>query len=170
MLQQVEIKQEKSIVDKEKDDCKEHIESWIEKVSQVRPELSGFSICPFASKAKYTIIYCSAEDIMPISGYDVVFYVVEDYFDLNTMQFWVNYYNQTYSEYLFFEDCPTYNTFIGDIQTNNGKYNLILMQNKKHLSENRKKLVKTKYYDQWDASYLKQILGSDYEKLGFGNT
>jgi len=142
-----------------------HIKDWIKKVSKVRPELGNFAICPFASKAKYLVIETSAEDIMPISGYDVVFYVVENYFDLQSVQFWVNYYNNLYDEWLFFEDCASYNTYIGDVQTNNGKYNLILMQNKEHLRKNREKLAKTGYYHHWNDAYLKEILGDDYEMV-----
>jgi len=142
-----------------------HIEDWIKKVSKVRPELGNFAICPFASKAKYLVIETSAEDIMPISGYDVVFYVVKNYFDLQSVQFWVNYYNNLYDEWLFFEDCASYNTYIGDVQTNNGKYNLILMQNKEHLRKNREKLAKTGYYHHWNDAYLKEILGDDYEMV-----
>jgi hypothetical protein len=142
-----------------------HIKDWIEKVSKVRPELGGFSVCPYASKAKYLVVETLAEDIMPISGYDVVFYVVEDYFDLESVQFWVNYYNNLHEEWLFFEDCASYNTYIGDVQTNNSKYNLILMQDKEHLRKHREKLAKTGYYHHWNDAYLKEILGDDYKIL-----
>jgi hypothetical protein len=142
-----------------------HIKDWIEKVSKVRPELGGFSVCPYASKAKYLVVETLAEDIMPISGYDVVFYVVEDYFDLESVQYWVNFYNNLYKEWLFFEDCASYNTYIGDVQTNNSKYNLILMQDKEHLRKHREKLAKTGYYHHWNDAYLKEILGDDYKIL-----
>lgn len=140
-----------------------HIKDWIQKVSKVRPELGGFSVCPFASTAKYKIVECQAEDIIPISGYDVVFYVVEDYFDLESVQFWVDFYNNLYPEVLFFKDCGSYDTYIGDVQTNNGKYNLILMQDKEDLRKNRQRLAKTGYYHHWNDAYLREILGDDYE-------
>lgn len=140
-----------------------HIKDWIQKVSKVRPELGGFSVCPFASTAKYKIVECQAEDIIPISGYDVVFYVVEDYFDLENVQFWVDFYNNLYPEVLFFKDCGSYDTYIGDIKTNNGKYNLILMQDKEDLRKNRQRLAKTGYYHHWNDAYLREILGDDYE-------
>ena len=105
-----------------------HIREWIEKISTVRPELGGFSVCPFASNAVIKIIECNVEDIAPVSGYDVVFYVVEDYLDLAAIQFWVKFYTVLYDEYVFLEDCAGYESFISGVQTNNGKYNLILMQ------------------------------------------
>lgn len=142
-----------------------HIKDWIQKVSKVRPELGGFSVCPFASKAKYKIIECQAEDIVPISGYDVVFYAIQDYFDYDSVQFWVDFYNTLHPDCLFFADCPFPNTYIGEIQSNNGKYNLILMQNKEDLRKNRQKLANTGYYHHWNDEYLRQILGDDYEMV-----
>lgn len=144
-----------------------HIKEWIEKISHIRPELGGFSICPFASTAKYLITESLAEDIMPVTGYDVVFYVVEDYFDLQSLQFWVKFYNDLYPEYIFLEDHAEYDTFINGIQTNNGKYNLILAQNREKLRKHRNILRDLGYYAHWNDEMMQEILGEDYEKLGF---
>jgi hypothetical protein len=143
-----------------------HIFNWIKEVSQVRPELKGFAICPFASNAKYKIVECSAEEIQPIEGYQVIIYIIEDYFDLSTVQFWVNFYNKKHESWKFFEDCGTYNTYIQEIRTNNGKYNLILAQPIQKLRQFREKLAKTGYYDLWDKDYLKEILENDYDIIG----
>ena len=140
-----------------------HIFNWIKHVSQVRPELKGFAICPFAAQANYKIIECGVEDITVLERYDVIIYIIEDYFDLDAVQFWVNYYNSVHKEWKFFEDCGTYNTFINNVQTNNGKYNLILAQPTEKLKKFRENLAKTAYYDLWDNSYLKEILEDDYD-------
>jgi len=140
-----------------------YILQWIRKVSEVRPELNGFSICPFAANAKFKIIECSAEDICPLDDYQVIIYIVEDHFDLDTVNFWVNYYNSKHKDWKFFEDCGCYDTFINGIQTNNGKYNLILGQPTKKLRKFRESLAKTSYYDLWDREYLKEILEDDYD-------
>jgi hypothetical protein len=142
-----------------------HILNWIKEVSKVRPELNGFAICPFAAKSKFKIIECSAEDIVPIEGYQVIIYIIEDYFDLNTVQFWVDFYNQKHENWKFFEDCGAYKTYIQGIQTNNGKYNLILGQPTDKLRKFRENLVKTEYYDMWDNDYLKEILEDDYDLI-----
>lgn len=142
-----------------------YIKEWIKKISIIRPELEGFSVCPFASKAKYTIIECLAEDIIPISGYDVVFYVIEDYFDLQSVEFWVKFYNNLYPEYIFLEDHFSSSSFINGVQTNNGKYNLILMQDREDLRKNREQLAKTGYYHHWNDEYMREILGEDYEMV-----
>lgn len=140
-----------------------HIFNWIKEVSRIRPELNGFAICPFALQSKYKVIECNAEDITVIDGYDVLIYIVEDYFDLDAIQFWVNYYNTKHEGWKFFEDCGTYDTFINGIQTNNGKYNLILSQPTEKLKKFREHLSKTSYYDLWDDEYLKEILEDDYD-------
>jgi hypothetical protein len=142
-----------------------YILNWIKEVSKVRAELEGFAICPFASNAKFKIVECSAEDIIPIEGYQVIIFIVEDYLDLDAVQFWTDFYNLKYSKWKFFEDCGSYNTYIRGIQTNNGKYNLILAQPTEKLRQFREKLAKTAYYDLWDEKYLKEILEDDYNVI-----
>jgi len=140
-----------------------HIREWVARIAKVRPELGGFSVCPYASSAKIQIIECCAEDIEPVSGFDVVFYVVEDYFDLQSIQYWVDFYNRMYDEHLFLEDHAGYNTYINGIQTNNGKYNLILMQNREKLRKHRQILRNLGYYAHWNDEMMREILGDDYE-------
>lgn len=141
----------------------QHIFNWIKEVAKVRPELNGFAICPFASQSKYKIIECNVEDITVIDGYDVIIYIIEDYFDLDAVQFWVNYHNDQHQGWKFFEDCGTYDTFINGIKTNNGKYNLILGQPTKKLRKFRENLAKSSYYNLWEDDYLKEILEDDYD-------
>jgi hypothetical protein len=145
-----------------------HILNWIKEVSKVREELNGFAVCPFASKAIFKIIECSVEDIIPIDGYQVIIFIVEDYLNLDSIQFWVDFYNQKHEKWKFFEDCGSYNTFINGIQTNNGKYNLILAQPTEKLHKFRQNLAKTSYYDLWDDEYLKEILENDYDMVKNG--
>lgn len=140
-----------------------HINEWIEKISKLQPELNGFSICPYAKSAKYTIIHCRVEDIIPVADYEVVFYVVENYLDLQTIQYWVKFYNQLYTQYIFLEDHADYDTYINDIQTNNGKYNLILMQDLQKLRNSREILSNTEYYTHWSDDMLREVLANDYE-------
>ena len=60
-------------------EIEEHIKDWIAKISKIRPELSNFAICPYSSTASYEIIQAPIDDIIPIKGFDVVIFVVEDY-------------------------------------------------------------------------------------------
>ena len=142
-----------------------YILNWIKEVSQVRTELKGFAICPFASTAKYKIIECSVEEIKPIEDYQVIIYIIEDHFDLCAVQSWVDFYNLKYNNWKFFEDCGSYDTYLQGIKTNNGKYNLILAQPKQILRKFRESLAKTDYYNLWDDDYLKEILDDDIDIL-----
>ena len=145
-----------------------YILNWIKEVSTVREELNGFAICPFATNAKFKIIECSVEEIAPIEGYQVIIYIIEDYLDLDSINFWVDYYNSKHKKWKFFEDCGQYDTFINGIKTNNGKYNLILGQPTDKLRKFRENLAKTSYYDLWDENYLKEILDDDYDIIENG--
>ena len=140
-----------------------YILNWIKKVSEVREELNGFAICPYASKSKYRIVECPARVIEPIEDLDVVVYVIEDHFNLDEVKEWVDICNKKYEGWKFFEDYANYDTFINGIKTNNGKYNLILGQPIQKLRKFRETLSKTSYYDMWDDDYLKEILEDDYD-------
>lgn len=140
----------------------QYILNWIKEVSIIRPELKNFAVCPFAANSKFKIIECSIEELYVNNDYDILIFVVEEYLDLSAIQFWVNHYNSLYSDWKFFEDCGSYDTYINGIQTNNGKYNLILGQPTEKLRSYRQQLSKTKYYELWDEEYLKEILEDDY--------
>ena len=148
------IRPENPIAHKVRDDIK----NWIEEVSVVRPELGGFSICPFAKKANYKIIQVDIDALYPVEGFDVVIYILEES-DLETIQWWVEFYNKKYPDWMFFEDCASYDTYINGVKTNNGKYNLILGQPKEELLKFREALKKTSYYSNWSKEYYQEIVG-----------
>lgn len=143
---------------KQPEDKVEYIKNWIEKVSLVRPELGGFSICPFAKNSHYKIIDCLADEIVPIDSYDVVIYIIDES-DLDAIRDYCDKYNEKYENWLFFEDCATYDTFINGVQTNNGRYNLIIGQPKDKLMRFREILKKTEYYSYWSDEYYNEIVG-----------
>lgn len=148
------------------DEIENHIKDWIRKVSKHRPELGGFSICPYALNSKFNINICNdVNDIKPIDGCDIVFFVLPDRLSLSEILSIVNECNEKYQEWEFFEDCASYNTYINEIQTNNQKYNLILAQPRKKLKELRMRLARTDYYKYWDDEYLKEILQEDYDTI-----
>jgi len=142
-----------------------HIYKWIAEISKIRPELSNFAICPFASQAKITIIETTINDIEPISGFDVVIFVVEDKLTLKEITQWVDIYNRVYPKQQFFEDCKSYDTYLQGIQTNNARYNLVLCQSREKLRKYRNQLANTEYYSNWEESFLQEILGNDYDLI-----
>lgn len=144
-------------------EVEEHIKEWVQRTSIIRPELGNFALCPYSSNAKYIVVQTNADEIGPIFGHDIVFFVVEDYLDLQSIEFWVKYYNEKYPEMIFFEDCPKNETFIKGIPTSNGKYNIITMQNRQKLRQSRQILANTGYYHHWNDELLREIVGEDYK-------
>ena len=139
-----------------------YILHWIDQLSKIRPELGNFAICPYASKANFSIIDNKLSQIVPKPDFDVVVYVVEDNISAQFLYDAVDDYNRNYPEYKFIPDHGKTKTYIQGIQTSNGLYNLVLCQPRKELTEARKKLARTDYYNYWDESYLKEVLEEDY--------
>ena len=141
-----------------KDQSKQEIEDWIEKISESRPELNGFAICPYSKNSNYKIVKCEPENITIENGYDVIIYIITES-NLDKINNWVEFYNNKFKDWIFFEDCANYNTFISGVQTNNGKHNLILAQPRNKLMKFREALKKTDYYSFWSKEYYNEIVG-----------
>ena len=148
-----------------KEEKSRYILHWIKQLSKIRPELGNFAICPYASNANFAIVDEKLSQIMPNDDFDVIIYVVEDNISANFLNDAVDDYNHNYPEYRFIADHGKTKTYIQGIQTSNGKYNLVLCQSRKELTEARKKLGKTSYYDYWDESYLHEVLENDYDEV-----
>ena len=148
-----------------KEEKSRYILHWIKQLSKIRPELGNFAICPYASNANFAIVDEKLSQIMPNNDFDVIIYVVEDDISANFLYDAVDDYNHNYPEYRFIADHGKTKTYIQGIQTSNGKYNLVLCQSRKELTEARKKLGKTSYYDYWDESYLYEVLENDYDEV-----
>ena len=142
-----------------------HIREWIRKLAVLRPELGGFAVCPYASGASFTIIECLVNDIKPIDGFDVVIFVIERELEPEDVEDWCESLNVIYPDWIFLEDAAEKASYIGEIQTNNGFYNLILMQNREKLRKAREKLGNTPYYDYWSDNFLREVLADDYELI-----
>ena len=142
-----------------------YILRWIKQLSEIRPELGNFAVCPYASQAKFIILDEELRKVRPRMGWEVVIYAVEDDHDADFLYAMVDDYNRVYKKYKFIADHRKSKTFINGVQTNNGKYNLVLCQPRKELTEARKKLGKTNYYDYWDENYLQEVLEEDYKEV-----
>ena len=140
-----------------------YILHWIGQLSKIRPELGNFALCPYASKAKFKIVEEKLSQLVPRDDFDVIIYVVEDDISADFLYDAVDDYNRNYPDYKFIADHGKTKTYIQGIQTSNGKYNLVLCQSRKELTNTRKKLAKTNYYNYWDKNYLKEVLEDDYK-------
>tara|TARA_B100000212_G_scaffold13454_1_gene9535 strand:- start:373 stop:849 length:477 start_codon:yes stop_codon:yes gene_type:complete len=146
-----------------KESKNKYILDWIRKLSEIRPELGNFAVCPYASTANFIILEEKLRKVRPRSGWDVVIYAVEDDHDEDFLYAMVDDYNRTYQKYKFIADHRKSHTKINGVPTSNGKYNLVLCQPRQELTEARKKLAKTNYYEYWDKNYLEEVLEEDYK-------
>ena len=116
----------------------EELESWILQISQSNPDLNGFSICPFVKNNTYKIVKSSIHNIKPLDEeFGVVIFIVESDLDIDFARKKIDDLNQTYPKYKFFDDFRDEPSFINKLQTNNGKYNLILYQDNEFLRKMR---------------------------------
>ena len=150
----VETMLEKNIVDKVTKD----IQDWIISLTKPRNELGRFSACPYARFSKYEIEKRSISDLAPLAGVEVAIFVLEDSLTLNDLLEACRALNEAYPDYIFLDDHKDDPSFINGVQTNNGKYNLIICQVKEKLLNAREELHKTRYYSYWDAKMYNRIV------------
>lgn len=142
-------------------DIKQHIRNWVESLSVKHIILGGFSVCPFAKNAEYEIIETDGSNIDPPPwAFDLIIYVLPDVWSQEELFELADVYNEMYSDLIFLPDYKDRYTEIKGVQTNNGKYNLLLCQWRDELNLAREKLAKTDYYSYWDENYLKEILNT----------
>ena len=142
-------------------DIKQHIENWVECLSVKHIVLGGFSVCPFAKNAEYEIIETDGSNIDPPPwAFDLIIYVLPDMWSQEELFELADVYNKMYPDLIFLPDYKDRHTEIKGVQTNNGKYNLLLCQWRDELNLAREKLAKTDYYSYWDENYLKEILNT----------
>ena len=154
MLPQAEIMLGKNIVDKVTKD----IQNWIIDLSKPRKELGKFAVCHYAQFAKYQIEKRSISDLAPPEGVEVAIFVLEDSHTLEDLVGRCRELNEAHPDYVFLDDHKDDPSFINGIQTNNGKYNLIICQDKKKLLTARENLHTTKYYSYWDEEMYNRIV------------
>jgi hypothetical protein len=152
--QPVETMLEKNIVDKVTKD----IQDWILCLSKPKNELGKFAVCPYARFSKYQIEKRSISDLAPLAGVEVAIFVLEDSHTLEDLTEACRALNEVYSDYIFLDDHKDDDSFINGVQTNNGKYNLILCQSKEALLKARDTLHETKYYSYWDEKMYNRIV------------
>lgn len=147
----------------------QHIEKWIERLSVKHQELSGFSICPYAARAKYKI----AKDIndaissIVLFDFDIAIVKMEDNLTADNLDALTQLYNQQYSHldvWFLYDSFREVNT-IGRFETGNGEYNLILVQPYNDLQKRSQHLAdNTTYYSHWSEDYFNKIVRSRDER------
>ena len=144
---------------------------WIERISQAKDELGGFSICPFAKKAleekKVFWSYISQECEAYILRYIettpdfeiIIFYNLKKNLTDDDLKVIISKLQEKMPNLVFLKDHPDNPGFINGVNTSNKQYPTILVQPRNKLEEARNKLLKTKYYHYWSEEYKKEIFG-----------
>ena len=136
------------------------IADWITRISQPTNKLGNMSVCPFAKNADYSLVETNGCGIVPPEDFELVIYKLPDNCTQEEINAIAYEYNRLYPLMVFLPDHKDNDTFINGVQTNNGKYNLILCQWRDKLDIARTKLKKTNYYTFWTEDYLKEILST----------
>ena len=140
-------------------DIKNHIKEWIQKISVKQPALDGYAVCPYAKNAEYEVYESKGYDIDPPPWeFELIIYAMPDNLSFDSLDAIATEYNKLYPELVFLPDGKDRHTEINGVETSNGKYNLLLCQNRKKLQDARERLANTPYYSFWNEEYLKEIL------------
>jgi hypothetical protein len=145
------------------------IEDYIDYISLKRKELGGHAICPFAKSFLNKVEIIESKDfwkdaIQCIENKEhpmlYLIYGDKDQYDIEWLE-WFCFTHKKYAEgkdlWLIW-DHPNQINKINNIETNNKKYAILLIQGLKELNKYSKKLHKTNYYDFWDKEYYNKIV------------
>jgi hypothetical protein len=159
MLLRAEITKRKCIVDKVSE-----VRQWIEHVSKKREELGGHAICPYAFSASVKVVETALSEVTLIEGAteDIIIFIVGDNVTLASMLNKVAELNMKHQEHVFLDDHVDEPTHIMGIQSNFGKYNMIMCQRNDKLLEAREKLHKTDYYTYWHQEMYQRIINGKF--------
>ena len=137
------------------------LNDWVKRISTPSENLGGFSVCPYAKGTEYEVVETDGADIDPPPwDFELIIYVLPDHYSEDDLKNIANEYNKLFPDLVFLPDHKDRNTYINNVQTNNGKYNLILCQWRDNLEKAREKLKNTRYYHYWAEDYLKEILNT----------
>jgi hypothetical protein len=137
------------------------MKEWIDRISVKHESLNGFSACPFAKGSSYEVIETDGSDVNPPPWeFELIIYKLPDNYSEYEIIELAKEYNTMYTDMIFLPDPKSRYTEINGVQTNNGKYNLILCQWRDNLIKAREKLSNTTYYSVWNDEYLQEILNT----------
>jgi hypothetical protein len=151
----------------------ENIIAWLQRISEKKDELGGFSICPFARKAMnekkifWSYINHNAETYIlnhikncfkDVIDFEVIlYYNVEKNLSDSDLLTIISNLQKERTDLIFLKDHPDNPGYINGLYTGNGEYPVILVQPKNKLLEARSSLEKTNYYSYWSEEYKKEI-------------
>lgn len=140
------------------------IEKWIlETLSIPNEAFNNVPICPFAKQAwisrKVLVVDTLPQNIKELlQTYEVVIYALNPKDitaeDLSNLAI-----SLSDDSIVALDDHPDYEEKVDNVILNNGKYALLLIQEREKLEHARKILKAKGYYSNWDSEYLEEVLG-----------
>lgn len=149
----------------------EHIMAWAERVSQPLAENNGWPMCPFARKAivnksvrvwrvdNYHDLVELAKNLEPRAwALDVAVFSRSD--NLDSMAADINADLGEVYNVVALADNPNHHGDIAGHNPSNGRFPIILLQDRDDLMHRRASLKSTNYYDSWSQWYKDYVLNS----------
>lgn len=150
------------------------IDDYIKYITLKREELGGHAICPFAKKfldkteiiesndLESDAIKCLESKERPMLW---MVYGCPEKFNKDWLAAFCDKHKEKAKakDLWLIWDHPDQINKIGEVETNNKEYGIILIQPLKELNNYSDKLKKSNYYDQWDEEYYNTIVKSREE-------
>ena len=149
----------------------DHLLKWIKRLVMPYDELGGNRVCPYAHLAKMRAVNVQIRNLkeLPDIKCDVLILICSDKhlshhepLTHENLKEHCRRLAEQYPDMIFLPDSEK-ETYINGVQTNNGKYKLILCQDKKKLLDARKQLAKSDYYTFWEPEYYEEIVGDSLD-------
>jgi len=142
------------------------IEKWITDTLSIPSEIfNNLPMCPYAKQAWFShkvLILDSEnnEDLLKLlQKYEVIIYAYNPK-EVTPEELYTKCKKISNDNIVALDDHPDYKESVQDINLNNGKYALILVQERAKLDQARKILKSKGYYKNWSNNYLKEVLSA----------
>ena len=140
------------------------LQDWFDFLLKPNKSFDGMPPCPFAKSAfqRDMIEVIEYKNLLTVIKYmskpwekEVVIFVMEDY-GAAYLEWLATKLGIMYPDFIFLEDHPDLEEKIDGQLLNSGR-SLLIVQERKHLEDTRKQLMKTKYYDKWTLELKQRI-------------
>jgi len=142
-------------------DILSNIDLWIQRADQPRPEWNGMNMCPYAhdTKPNLHIVKLPYPEVFTLDRkFVMILFVAPNDISWNDLAEYCDQLKLKNPNLIFLTDHHSNPTFMGGLQTNNGKYNVILCHPDTSGINARKRLQKIDYYQWYLAGEFNNVL------------
>ena len=145
-------------------EAESHIKEWIFNIlSKVNSDFNNLPPCPFAKQAylqnKILILESFNNENLEqlLNDYEVIIYALNPS-EISAEELYNKASSLSNNTIVALDDHPSYEEKVGNTILNNGRYALILVQQRDKLEQARHLLKSKGYYNNWDDEYLRSVL------------